>query len=388
MNYLKYLTLVVVFLFLTNTTISAAPTGEDFIRNMISTDLIDNITLVAVNKVVEVAWIILIIVFGITFGFGYITWGIKSLLGRTTEGFMNMEGLFYALFIMVLLGMYPVLIKTLSTGIDYVNKITVLDSNSKQLLVTAQKMTDPDEEVEALIDASNNSPDPMKKAAAIREMDKQGINEATGKKELDDTPWYEKITNYLNPRNWITMIFYGLGKTITFLIRGAILVFTYFYLKALFILGPIAFAFAVFYGWKDIITEWLSAILHTGLVFTTMNLLDYFYAYVFEARLRTGQMTIGDQIEMNTGGGVMVEILINLCFIVLYLSAFKLTKIFLPGKGAGAGMVGKALGLGAAAVGGLAVGAGAMAKGAGGANALKQATSVAQRTSSHFKNVE
>ena len=228
----------------------------------------------------------------------------------------------------------------------------------------------------------------MKKAAAIREMDKQGINEDTGKKELDDSSWYEQIASYLNPRNWITTIFYGMGKSITFLIRGAILLFTYFYLKALFILGPIAFAFAVYYGWKDIITEWLSHILHTGLVFTTMNLLDYFYAYVFEARINSGQMTIGDQMDIVSGGGVMSEILVNLCFIVLYLSAFKLTKVFLPGKGAGAGMVGKALGIGAAAVGGLAVGAGAMAKGSGGANAIKQATAVAQKTSSHFKNVD
>ena len=147
MNYLKYFTLLVVFLFLSNTTVSAAPTGENFIRDMINTNMIDNITITAVDKVVEVAWVILIIVFGITFGFGYITWGIKSLLGRTTEGFMNMEGLFYALFIMVLLGMYPVIIRTLSSGIDYVNQITVLDSNSKHLLSTAQNMADPNEEV-------------------------------------------------------------------------------------------------------------------------------------------------------------------------------------------------------------------------------------------------
>ena len=64
MNYLKYFTLLVVFLFLSNTTVSAAPTGENFIRDMINTNMIDNITITAVDKVVEVAWVILIIVFG------------------------------------------------------------------------------------------------------------------------------------------------------------------------------------------------------------------------------------------------------------------------------------------------------------------------------------
>lgn len=369
--------------------------GVDLLKDLLQVDLIDGAADRAMDQVITVAWIIAIPYFLLVSAWGYVTNGVNSLLGRPTDGYVDKEKLFYGIFILILLAAYKPISSTLSDSIDYINSITAITDQSR-MKIEAARGKSRDVQIEAAIYAAKYSEEPALKEAAVRALDKMGVNEdeylsgsQTREDLLDNQDWMDKLVFWLNPRNWITGIFYSIGQLLVTIIRLVVFIFTMFFLKVLLIVGPMAFAFGVNQKNKDLIVTWLGGVFHAGLVFTTMNIIDYFYSSVFEMRLNNNNMdyVLGGSPESAMGGAVMTEIVINLSFIILYLSAFKLTRIFVPGKSIASGIVGKTVALGAAMVGAAAVGAGAAGGSGGGASkAVKNAADTTSKTASHFKD--
>lgn len=328
--------------------------GISGLQGLLSSPFVNAATEEAMSKTRELGWIIATIVFGITFGWSYIVNGIKSLLKEPTSGYVDVNNLFYGIFIFFLISIFPTVASTLESGVNYVNSISAL-SNETKAVIQKNRNVERDIQKEALIDAANNSEDPKLQKAAIMEMDELGISEddyqdpnALPKpRGFDELSIWEKILFNLNPANWPTIFFYQLGSALTAIIRIVIMMFTFYYVKVLLILGPLALAFGVNRKWDFLVVDWFSAVLHSGLVFTTLNILDYLYASYYNFRF--GDVSGMSYNEHN----LLSEIALNCTFIVMYLSAYKMTKHFTPGKGLAASMVGKTMALGTAAVAGM-----------------------------------
>lgn len=368
--------------------------GESISRFM-NLDNINSVVDKGIDQVISVAWAVALVVLLLSVGFGYLSSGVGSLLNREGSGgggtFFKAENLFYSLFIFIIIGAYKPIAHVLNDSVEYINSLTDIPSSDIANIANQSKYKD--EKIRAAIFAANQDKNQKLKLAGIKILEKSGVNQddfinnepkfSTNALE-GEKGFLAKIAYFVNPTNWPTMIFAGMGMIIMGIIRGVVGIFTFFYFKFLLIVGPLAFAFAVNPKFKDLIYDWLGAVLSTGLVFTTMNLIDYFYAATLRMRMAESN-AIGGHILGTQAAG---EVLFNLAFIILYASAFKLTKTFVPGKGLGAGLVGKALGLGAAAVGGVALMAGGAAAGAGGGGGMLKNITEAAKKVSGFKDTE
>lgn len=402
----KAIYFVLLFLFATNVVLPQIPVGQLMqgtnqgaqgqVQDLLNSPFVNHALTEALSKTQSLAWIVATIVFALSFGWGFITHSIKNLLKEPTSGYFDINGLFYAIFIFFLISIFPTVAKTLESGIDYVNSITALSNDTKSV-IEKNRSVERDIQTEALIDAANNSDDPKMQKAAIMEMDELGISEddyqnpdATPKpRGFDDLSIWEKILFNINPANWPTIFFYQLGSSITAIIRFVIMMFTFYYVKILLILGPLALAFGINKKFDSLVIDWFGAVLHSGLVFTTLNILDYLYASYYNFRFAdVGGVNYNEH-------NLLSEIALNCTFIVMYLSAFKITKHFIWGKGLAASMVGKAVALGTAAVAGVvALGAGAaggagMAGAAGkGKSAFANAMSATQQAGSTYRKAD
>lgn len=384
----KYL-IVLIFVFLTPTLYAQDPDPfSEYFSDYFNTGDVNKVIKEGMAQMQGIAWIIAVVVFLLSFGFGYLQSGVNSLLNRESSGgFFKADNLFYSLFILILLGIYSPLAKTLESSINYINSISKVDT--KDINNVANNTTFQDQQIRSAIWAANQNENQELKKKGVIILDKLGVNEDEfmanedkfSASLIDERPWYEKVAYFLDPRNWPTMIFGGMGLIIMGIIRGVVLMFTYFYFKLLLLLGPFAFAFAVNKRFQDLITDWLGAVLSTGLVFTTMNIIDYMYSAIMKNRM-------AHHNTADIGAQSAFEIVFNLGFIILYLSAFKLTKTFVPGKGLGAAMVGKTIALGAAAVGGAAVAAGGAVGGAKGAAAVKNLANATSKAGSAYHRDE
>jgi len=369
-------------------------TGQGQVQSLLNSPFVNTALREAMSKTQSLAWIIATLVFGLSFGWGYITHSVKSLLKESSSGYFDKQGLFYGIFIFFLISIFPTVATTLESGIDYVNSITALSDNTKHV-IQQNREVERDVQKEALISAANNSDNPKLKKAAIMEMDELGISEGdyqnqnveTQPQGFDDLSIWEKILFNINPANWPSIILYQLGSSLTALIRFVIMMFTYYYVKILLILGPLALAFGISKRFDSLVIDWFGAVLHSGLVFTTLNILDFLYASYYNFRF-------GDVMGTNYNEhNLLSEIALNCTFIIMYLSAFKITKHFIWGKGLAASMVGKTVALGTAAVAGIvelgvAGAGGASMAGAGGAgkSAFANAISSTQKAESSYRN--
>lgn len=370
--------------------------GISGLQGLLSSPFVNAATEEAMSKTRELGWIIATIVFGLSFGWGYITSAIKNLLNEPTSGYFDANGLFYGIFIFFLISIFPTVASTLESGVNYVNSISAL-SNETKAVIQKNRDVERDIQKEALIDAANNSEDPKLQKAAIMEMDELGISEddyqdpnALPKpRGFDELSIWEKILFNLNPANWPTIFFYQLGSALTAIIRIVVMMFTFYYVKVLLILGPLALAFGINRKFDSLVIDWFGAVLHSGLVFTTLNILDYLYASYYNFRFGdVGGMSYNEH-------NLLSEIALNCTFIVMYLSAFKMTKHFIWGKGLAASMVGKTMALGTAAVAGAVALGTAGAGGAGiagaagqGKSAFANALSATQKAESSFRKAD
>lgn len=370
--------------------IFAQGTSSNYFADFFNVGDIDGVISKGMGQMQKIAWIIAVVVFLLTFGFGYLQSGVASLLGKESSGgFFNAENLFYSLFILILLGAYSPIASTLESSINYINSISEVDSQDIANLANNTQFKD--QQIRAAIWAANQNDDPELKKKGIIILDRLGVNEDAFRANedkysttalIDEKSWMEKLSYFVDPRNWPTIIFGAMGQILMGIIRGVVLMFTYFYFKLLFLLGPFAFAFAVNKRYQDLISDWVGAVLSTGLVFTTMNIIDYMHSAIIKSRMANSNP------NFDIGAQSAFEIVFNLGFIILYLSAFKLTKTIVPGKGLGAAMVGKTIALGAAAVGGAAMAAGGAAASSAGGKAMKNLSDITSKATSAFRKNE
>lgn len=389
MRNIKY---VLLFFGLLFSIFSFGSTGSDYVGNLLNMSNIDDVVDNGIEQVIKIAIAVAVVVFLLSFGFGYLSSGVGALLNREGAGgggtFFKAENLFYSLFIFIIIAAYSSIAGVIDQSVNYINTLSEIPTADIQNLANNTKYKD--KKIEALIYYAKHGKDPVRKKAAIHMLDQLGVNEddfinnmnkTTSSEFLSEESFMAKIAYFLDPRNLPTIIFGAMGKLIMGIVRGVVFMFTYFYFKLLLILGPLAFAFSINPKFKDLIYDWLGAVLSTGLVFTTMNLIDYFHSAVMQMRMAESNATQNIAVQSSA------EILFNISFILLYASAFKITKTFVPGKGLGAGLVGKAIGLGAAALSGAALMAGGTATGGtDGGRMMKNLADVGKKATSAFKD--
>lgn len=156
----------------------------------------------------------------------------------------------------------------------------------------------------------------------------------------------------------------------------------FFVVKVLLIVGPLSLVFSILPVFKDQYVSWLGFTLNTAFVFLTLNIID---ALVIQnGRGITEALNQMSDIEL-TGSKMAFDFVI----LALYLSAFKLTSVFV-GKGFAGSIAQKAAGAAVMVAGALAaagVGAGLANAGGGsgsgsslGADAMKDMGKTAGRT--------
>ncbi len=146
----------------------------------------------------------------------------------------------------------------------------------------------------------------------------------------------------LNPAKVFENALIGLTAILADAIKIIMGMFVKIIFKVGIILGPLVLAFSIFHKEKAI--GFFNKMVSLGLVFTTLNILDLIFLHFYDAYVTT-DVSVGESLA------------INLSMIGCYLSAFKLTSMFMGEAGLGS-VMGRGMGAATAVAGAVAMGIG------------------------------
>lgn len=326
-----------------------------------------------------------ITLFLITLAWNYGSTAIKNLKDKNAEFFVDYEDIARTLIILGVISIYSPIIGTLIGGIEQFNNLTKPSEAQAHYYgeltaQVAQGSTASVYDFEIKADEAKLAEPGLDQTT--RSVVEYHLNELNAKKnnlgsKLQPSSTGVKAENYSSlwdtvssaisqPFKLLNDCLVWLSWLVVSLIRIIVTSITINVLKVLIVIGPLAFAFSILPLFKNQINIWFGTLLGTGLVFTTMNILDsILLAQLNHFKTEDSSTIVGDSTSI---------LGMALTIIIMYLLSFWLTTKFV-GKGDGGKAVGKAVGV--------AVAAGAMiASGGTAAPAVSNAMSSAAKTGS------
>ena len=327
---------------------------------------IDNI----ISAVTVIATLLAAIFYFCNLGFNYAVTALKSLKDTNAKFFFDYEELARTLVLVACILIYPAIAHTLEAGMDGINSMSSGDItmlNNYESLVAAQsnallKQADKESNDSLLLatGAKDAKLSPYLKQWAMTETNsnaEQSANSSTPNaqpQKQNELNFWDQFLYYINPVNWVNICISALVALICQLIKVIIAMITLNVLKVLFCIGP-AFAFSILPPFKNNVTTWFATVLNTGFVFTTMHILDgVYYETLFYAN---------KNVIKNSSAGlqsIATTTAMGVTLIVLYLMSFWLTSKYV-GRGDAGRVLGKAVGMATAVVGGAMMAEGASA---------------------------
>lgn len=312
----------------------------------------------------------------VKFGWEYFKYSLGAAQGNDVKVTWDWQEIVRVLFIMLLLGSYVPLATGVTDALRGINSITNTSSSMHGELrdvadkyfmesVGAEKM----ETVRKLNALKNEDNDPQKRKIIDNFVDREyGVmNGTVNGGDIGEKPGIdgavEDMTGENGSSGYISQLLASGFNSLTYLLSSIVKWIIGTFIKMVFqiglVFGPIVLAFGIFF--RDKPMNYMNQMLTLGFVFTTLNILDMlFWNFV--------KHTFNDP-------SVSASIAFNLAMIGAYLSAFKITNMFvgisginsIMGRGLGVAATGAAAVLGGIgmAAGGGASGGGAIAKKAG-----------------------
>lgn len=320
-------------------------------------------------------------------GYNYIKTSLGSVLDSDSDGsIIDKKELVRTIIVLFLISIYSVaILPAINGSVRGFNALTQVDSKQKEDFsrgvkeyMDNQELAKKQEQLlaaEKIINDKKETPENIAKAEQLKsqlsEDPKSTMNQISQALE------YAASTPF-RLRSWLDGQAMNFVMGIIKLIVGVLAVIIF---KILLVLGPLALAVSIVPAYRGQADVWFGTLITTGLVITTMHLIDCFsYGLI---------SMVWDSKKYSFEDGTVVAT-INIALIVVYLMTFWLTSKWI-GKGDAGRFISKTVGLAAMAA-GAAGGAGlAAAKGIGstasGAEKLANVLSAAKKGASGGKGM-
>lgn len=304
----------------------------------------------AINRLSIVSIALLTSFIGLKLGYEYFKKSVDTLGGDDMSKVWDWHEIVRVILLTILIGVYTPLAQGIVTAIRGVNEMTAMSPKAQE---DYKRMSDyyynskKDyllKSEEEKIKAASNDKYTQMKSSFMTKMAVDEVNKTNG--DWDGESGSGQSVEESNEEFWdeagiLSFLTRGFSEFTSWLaggIKGVVGVFSKIIFSFGLVIGPLAIAFSVL--WKEKLLHYFTSMLTLGFVFTTMNVLQM----VSERYM----------LEVAKSGEFFNGLAVDLAVIACYLSAFKLTNLF----------VGKA-GLGGVASRAIAVGAGAVAAGVG-----------------------
>lgn len=344
--------------------------------------IIDQAIDVLTSKSTAIALGICVPFFLIAITYNYINTSIESLKTKESAVFFDPTEIARVLVIVGMISIYGSIMPVLVGAIDSFNFLTRPGSelsaeygNLTADLIEKGEYNSANTKLLA-IESALNDPKTSPALRTILEGQKKELESKMTLAKIESTDQKDSKSNMLSDTQESdknegagflgSMVFKTLAFVVWLLvgiIRIIITSITINVFKILIVLGPFAFAFSILPIFRSQVSHWFGSLLGTGLVFTTMNILD---------SILLAQLNLFKNYESD-GTAIFA---MSLTILVLYLMVFWLTSKFV-GKGDGGRPVGKMIST-MVAVAALIGSGGAAAPAAG--NTLKAAQGAANDT--------
>lgn len=337
---------------------------------------LDGIVNATITEVSAVALILLGSFYGLKLAWEWFRYSVNSINDSSYAGrIFDWNEAIRVAALAIILGLYPVLASSVSSGISYINSTTDKSSTTKQKMeaisnkVYVQNVIVPQvhklREAKRFLKAAKENGNPSQIKAGeylVKQEEKKleaealNMNGTTQGRAKDAQVADASVWSLLmgGPGDFIAVIFNAFFGLIAMIMKLVISGYARVIFKLVLCLGPLAIAFSVF--WKDKFLFWFESLLNIGFVFLTLNILDILISDYFYHAIFTNQAGIGESLAF------------NLATIGAYLSAFRLTGMFIGRTGAH-GIMNKSMAFAGTLAAGAVMAAGGLMGGGGGAAA-------------------
>lgn len=270
-------------------------------------------------------------------GWEYFKYSLSSLQGNNVDVLWDWQEISRVFVLIILIGSYTPIASGVVKAIREINEITQPGSEMNEKLKKIANLhyvrSKHPKEYEYLMslkrqkEAAQQSGDSQTAQALKSQEDRArtdlyadaktngtgdgGLHTKTEVEEGEDS-------NIFNPAAAIENAIIGLTSVLANISKWIIAIFTKMIFKIGIVLGPIVLAFGIF--WKEKPVNFLNQMLVLGFVFTTLNILDMCFMYYMQEFVTDGT-SFGETIAVNLG------------MIGCYLSAVKLTSMFVGSVG-------------------------------------------------------
>ena len=332
----------------------------------------DTLTTSLTAQIITIALLVATICFLATLAYNYLKNGFEVFANsEKTSSFPDKMDIARTIVIFLMIVMYLPIAKTIVGTIETINSATASSSTLAKQTEKLLEAKATERTAMVNIDSLSNLRQEKDLTMYLKDENKQKQEDA-GSYDKSMTKSLSDIATILNPSNLLSMGIHALTTMIVGIIRIIILGISVVIVKVLVILGPLALAFSILPVFKKQIEIWFSTLVTTGMVFTTINILDAIINTMWVA-------LINPQAKMLSGDVTADMILaLDLVIIILYTSSFWLTSKIV-GKGDAGRIISKMVGT-AAALTGLAISGGASAGASNVSNVAQAGKSIIEQS--------
>lgn len=261
-------------------------------------EITDSLTMELTSQMTVIALGVAVICFICNFTYNYLYHGVSQLLTSDENKFPDLMEIARCFALIFCLSLYIPIVKTVVGTLDVINEATSLTDNRNSefaayLERSASEQGDmivdyQETSLKAGIDAGEDTDGAMQKEIDNMKQD----NEVSESASL-----IEKLTQFLNPGNWVAMALHAFAAILIGIIQAIILGIGVVIIKILVILGPFAFAFSILPVFQKQLSIWFGTLFSTGFVFTVINVLNQIMWFTFKSIFDAGDI---DQVDQAT----------------------------------------------------------------------------------------
>lgn len=295
-------------------------------------EITDSLTMELTSQMTVIALGVAVICFICNVAYNYLSHGVSQLLTPDENKFPDLMEIARCFALIFCLSLYVPIAKTVVGTFEVINEATSLN-NSRSAEFTAYLEKSAEEQGDMIVDFQENSLQANvdagedKDGAMKKEIDKMKQDDEVS----NSASLLEKLTQILNPANFVAMALHALSALLIGIVQAIILGIGVVIVKILVILGPFAFAFSILPVFQKQISLWFGALCSVGFVFTVINVLNQIMWFTFKSIFNSGGVDHLDQATKQ------IQYLgLDLAMIGAYCSCF-----WIAGKIVGHGDAGK-----------------------------------------------
>lgn len=259
-------------------------------------EISDSLTMELTSQMTVIALGVAVICFICNIAYNYLYHGFSQLLTPDENKFPDMMEIARCFALIFCLSLYVPIAKTVVGTMEVINEATSLSTDRAQQFAKYVKRSST-EQGDMIFDYQENS---LKAGISAGEDSDGGMNKELDNLKQDNkvsgiASGIEKLTQILNPGNYVALAIHAVSALLIGIVQVTILGIGIVIVKVLVILGPFAFAFSILPVFQKQLSVWFGTLVSVGFVFTVINILNQIMWFTFKGIFETGNFDLMDQ---------------------------------------------------------------------------------------------